>query len=371
MRWFNSANGLTVMKKKLLSMLCKVLLFACFLSIFSSCSMYLRRDYRFWRLRSNQLIFEEDTYTSDGMVVVGECSFLPIIRIPSHVYYDGKKYTVTKIADNAFKNEANLKRIFIPKSVKDIGCNAFYGSGIYNNEKNWKNNALYISKNLIAVHKSAEGTYEVAEDTRVIASQAFANCNFEKVVIPASVSHINTEAFENCRLLQEVVMHEGLLEIEEEAFRDCHSLTSVIIPKSVNLIRDRAFYDCTSLESIVLSPSITHVPVSCFHGCISLKSIEIPNNVKWISEYAFSDCKSLEKIVLPRSLKVIDAYAFSDSKSLKTIVCHAMTPPEDKLWMCHNVSKSRIKLYVPAQAIPKYKDTYSWRQFGKILPIED
>ncbi|MDO5146951.1 MAG: leucine-rich repeat protein [Eubacteriales bacterium] len=47
------------------------------------------------------------------------------VTIPASVTVDGKKYEVTSIATNAFKNNKKLKKVVIPSKISKIGKNAF------------------------------------------------------------------------------------------------------------------------------------------------------------------------------------------------------------------------------------------------------
>ena len=49
------------------------------------------------------------------------------VVISDEVKINGKKYKVTEIKANAFKNNKNIKKITIGKNIKKIGKNAFYG----------------------------------------------------------------------------------------------------------------------------------------------------------------------------------------------------------------------------------------------------
>ncbi len=49
------------------------------------------------------------------------------VTVPTTVKINGKKYKVTSIAKNAFKNNRKLKKITIGKNIKTIGAKAFYG----------------------------------------------------------------------------------------------------------------------------------------------------------------------------------------------------------------------------------------------------
>ncbi len=49
------------------------------------------------------------------------------VTIPSTVTIDGKKYTVTEVADNAFKGNTKVKEVTVSKNITKIGKNAFSG----------------------------------------------------------------------------------------------------------------------------------------------------------------------------------------------------------------------------------------------------
>ena len=62
------------------------------------------------------------------------------VSVPAEVKIAGKKYKVTEIKANAFKNNKKLKKITIGKNIKKIGKNAFYGC------KNLKNIIVKTTK---------------------------------------------------------------------------------------------------------------------------------------------------------------------------------------------------------------------------------
>ncbi|MBO5088680.1 MAG: leucine-rich repeat protein [Lachnospiraceae bacterium] len=49
------------------------------------------------------------------------------VTIPTTVTIEGKKYTITEVADNAFKGNTKIKEVVISKNVTKIGKNAFSG----------------------------------------------------------------------------------------------------------------------------------------------------------------------------------------------------------------------------------------------------
>ena len=65
-------------------------------------------------------------------------------------------------------------------------------------------------------------------------------------------------------------------------FQDCISLREVIIPESVTTIESQAFSGCTSLASITIPESVTSIGEEAFRECTSLSSIIIPEGVTYI-----------------------------------------------------------------------------------------
>ena len=98
----------------------------------------------------------------------------------------------------------------------------------------------------------------------------------EKIILPASVTHIGKAAFCECGLLTAVKLPKSLLYIGEDAFSDCWNLEKVSLPASTRAIGARAF-----------------------QGCINLYQIRLSKALEFIGEDAFDDCESLETILIP------------------------------------------------------------------------
>ena len=74
------------------------------------------------------------------------------------------------------------------------------------------------------------GTYRIPDGVDIIPRAAFTGSMIEKVIIPASVTAIEAEAFADCAYLSSVVFEQpGLgkpsLTIGERAFKNCELLT--------------------------------------------------------------------------------------------------------------------------------------------------
>ena len=281
-----------------------------------------------------------NSITSIGSYVFYHCSSLTSVTIPN---------SVTSIGDWAFQYCESLTSVTIPNSVTSIGWGAFSGTGIYNNESNWENDVLYISNCLIKAKTKISGSYTIKDNTRLLAQFAFYGCtSLTSVTIPNSITSIGYYAFSSCS-----------------------SLTSITIPNSVTSIGGSAFSDCSSLTSINIPNSVTSIGGGAFSSCSSLTSITIPNSVTSIGDVAFYYCSSLTSVTIPNSVTSIGMGTFWGCESLKTVICEAIEVPELGDDVFYDMPLSEATLYVPAQSLDDYKAADQWKEFGRILPLEE
>ncbi len=193
------------------------------------------------------------------------CSALTNVTIPN---------SVTSIGYGAFSWCNALTNITIPRSVVSIGSSAFENCGYYNNKSNWQNGVLYIGNWLVSTNKEElPANYTIKSDTVGISSDAFRECKWlENVTIPNSVTSIG-----------------------DGAFYDCSSLMEVTIPGSVSNIFDYTFLGCSSLTNVIISDGVTNIG-DAFRGCSALTSVTIPASVTSISSGAFSSCDALTTV---------------------------------------------------------------------------
>lgn len=149
---------------------------------------------------------------------------------------------------------------------------------------------------------------------------AFEDCNIlENVVIEAGIKSISSNAFDGCYNLRSITLPNSIKSIESRAFRGCNKLEKVVMGNQVESIEDYAFMYCRSLKSITIPNSVQRIDDSSFRGCESLKSITIPDNVEEIGNGLFYDCSNLESAVLSKGLKIINREMFYNCENLKSI----------------------------------------------------
>ena len=87
------------------------------------------------------------------------------------------------------------------------------------------------------------------------------------------------------------------------------------------------------------------------------------DRVTYIGNNAFSGCLSLERFEFGKSLEFIGAEAFSDCTSLISIYSKSNTPPFCEQQALDDLNKWNCKLYVPTNALNKYKVAEQWKEF--------
>ena len=190
--------------------------------------------------------------------------------------------------------------------------------------------------------------------------------NVKKVVIPASVTYINSSAFENCSSLNDFEVAEDNEEYytEDGVIYDKKADSQLVlfpcgrdgaysVPDTVKTIGDGAFYT-SRLESLKIPASVETIGSGIVDYCSFLTTITvsednaiysssdgivydksqtrlvivppgisgehtIPNTVTELEDFAFYSCYKLTKINLPGKLKTLPMGVFAGCSGLKTI----------------------------------------------------
>ena len=206
------------------------------------------------------------------------------IGVKNVVVNDG----VTTIGEQAFAGLFYLESASIPKSVNNIGRQAFRGSNL----------------------KSVT----IAGSNTVIETEAFYLCHdLETLTIMSGTTKIGSYAFSGCSSLKSITLPDSVTQILDSAFQSCSKLETIRIPKNVKTIYYSTFADCTNLKNVEFNNALTKIDKLAFYNCTSLETLSFPASLKTIGESAFSGCTSLKKAELPDGLQYIKDYAFIDA----------------------------------------------------------
>ncbi len=209
---------------------------------------------------------------------------------------------------------------YIPKELTDPNP----GAGTIKNNTPW---GTAITKVIIEQGVTKIGKY------------CFFDSWITEVIIPDSVTNIDSDAFMGCRQLKNIKLPNNLKYIGSEAFALCSNLVNVYIPDSVTSLGESSFADCKSLESVSLSKNISVIRYGTFQNCAKLSEFQIPNNIRQIGSYAFEGCNSLNNIIIPPNVKSIGSFAFSQCKNLNITILENVTDiDEDAFGICSNLT---------------------------------
>jgi hypothetical protein len=154
-------------------------------------------------------------------------SYTGSITVPAGVANGNASYTVTEIANNAFRNCSGLTSVSIPNTITRIG------------------------------------------------EFAFGNCpnmtTFTQRGVESSVlTEIGNNAFAGCTSLSSFTFPETLQKIGNYAFSNCKGITTVTIPDNVTTIGAGAFYICSNLETLNIGTGCTSIGEWACMECTSL-----------------------------------------------------------------------------------------------------
>lgn len=150
------------------------------------------------------------------------------VIIPASFVYQGSRYTVVEISENAFINMKKLTSVSIGNNVRRIRSGAFKGCK--------KLKSLKIGSSVTRID-----------------NQAFSGCEaLKKVTIPSKVSMIGSKAFYNCKKLKSLKIGSSVTKIGKQAFSGCKALKKVTIPSKVLVLGSEAFYNCSNLKTVTI-----------------------------------------------------------------------------------------------------------------------
>lgn len=336
--------------------------------------------YNITSLTVNGTISGEDWKTLFEMATMGNLEMLDMTNARIVGVVDADYWNDDEIPEYEFSHSKTLKEVFLPKTLKVIGEEAF--------AKCSRLEAVHFSEGIDSIaprafYESAlSGELNMPSQLRVIARQAFAYTKLTKVLVNSNIIAGKTitqkespdgeisnyssiyavggnSVFAYCESLSEVIVKEGCTFLEV-GFEHCTSLSSLILPSSLQRIgqihkiideleniyqsNDSLWYkvtnysiltatasvysgsngnyifkDCTGLKNIRLPEKLRFIGEKAFENT-SLESMDIPNNVTYIWNGAFKGCTLLNTIKMPSQLKHIGSSSFQGCTSLNEIL---------------------------------------------------
>ena len=331
-------------------------------------------------LSAEKAVYNDINYTIDPITLTAEVADNTIVGwqakedvkliIPYQITVGQKTFTVTGIADNAFKGCKYLAEVVLPNTLTYLSRNAFEGTGIWLNKDNWNEGVLFIDSCLIATDKTIAPKYIVPTSTRLIAAGAFeGNKSLTRVELPATLKRIDNDLFRNCKNLTKVIIPASVEWIGQDAFlntgiwlnekkwrRGALYIDGCLIAVNdqapdkfifkdkipTRLIAAGAFRNAKNVKTVSIPEGIAAIPVACFYQCPSLTEVQLPGSVKRVERFAFANCDKLRDATLPDGLEYLGNAAFSQCRSLKSqhLSDKLMGIPTACFYLCSSLNTS-------------------------------
>ena len=234
--------------------------------------------------------------------------------------------SLTWIGNSAFYDCSGITEIILPDGFEQLYSYALTGTGITEIEfpasvfrirsDGKEDSCIFGCKELQKV-SFADGT------ETVLAFLCNGATNIKEVILPDSITGIDTKAFMGCTGLTNIFLPSSLAWIGNSAFYGCSGITEVQLPTGCEQLFSYAFSG-TGITEIEIPASVTRIRSdgkedSCLYGCKELERVVFENGLGFIPEYVCNGVSSLKEVVIPKTVTGIGKNAFNGCVNLETI----------------------------------------------------
>lgn len=307
--------------------------------------------------------------TADGRTAVGYCGensacsiVIPnsVEAVDEYAFFCLTKLRSVFLGDNireirksAFEF-CRLSHLHIPEKLEFLGENALplqtlVGVTVDENNRFFRTDGscLYYRNELLVCFNTSVEEYFVPDETEAIHDGAFENCRLlSNLVLPKNLRRFSGMILPGCndreafRYLLEtdipadigdfsdesanpvslrfsdnaktVFCHDGIVYKHlNEGLAAIHAFNDTIcktVQDGTVVIAENAFAGCDTLISVELPDTLRRIEAGAFSFC-GLQKIELPDGVEYIGENAFEYCP-LGRVFIPRGVKLVSSSAF-------------------------------------------------------------
>ena len=252
------------------------------------------------------------------------------MRIPEHVIYDNRQYTVTGLDSMCFRYiNQNIHVLELPATIDSIVFYDEVGIDHYADASAFYGNSF---RSIIMAENNPKYTTEAGilytKDKSVLLAYPAGNLR-DSVYIKEGVVMLGHGALVWARNIRYLELPLSLKELGEESLSEEDSLVHLIIKDSVERIGDWAL-GCKRITHLTLGSGVKSVGVDFF---------------------------------VPLHRLNVDIY----SRAINPPLIYNLKSNTPFLSSCH---VDRTNIYVPAQSLNAYRQADGWNRFTNILPIE-
>ena len=261
-----------------------------------------------------------------------------MVVVDGNVKIGSDTYTVTAIGPNAFKNSKNLKKLWLPASLTEIGKQAFSGC---------KSLTRVSTKSLPEITDDVfpeSIPYLFIPDGKSVNGMIGWN-SFAKVVEGHYVGDVSSDN------ISYICMETG----------DAAEKTAMLIkaPKTASDFASSVVFEENSY-------SLTTIGDAAFEGNTAFVNLVIPEGVKTIEANAFRNSSKLHSVELPSTLVKVGDNAF-EGCSLAFLQSLIETPNAISDNVFADAVFNNATLYIPEKASDKYTSAGGWKNFKTVV----
>lgn len=271
----------------------------------------------------------------DEVTQLGEGVFQQMANLQTIYLGNG----IESVDNSIFLNDDNLMLIGFGKAFRDYDPVVFYNCPSLAYIDVGGGNPYYCSVDGVLFSSGMDSLltfppnsdfehYEIPDSVSRIAVSAFRNARQVKsVLVPESVTDIDSMAFFNCMALSDIQLSEGLLHIAYGAFGVMEGGSSMLqelhLPSTVTEIEGGAFLLNPSLSSLAFDKGNSRYSVDgqgllyrdgmsvlCYVPAMTA-DLQMPESVREIGPYAFAGVRNLPLIVTGDQVTTIGDGAFA------------------------------------------------------------
>ena len=221
------------------------------------------------------------------------------------------------------------------------------------------------------------------ENITSLEENAFLDCkSLVSITLPSKVQTIGLNALSGCTAMVDITVdgqNESLCSVDGVLFsKDKKTLiqypaalgTAYTVPEGTKTIARDAFY-MSGLESILLPSTLTELAYDAFGYSKKLTELTIPEGVTTIGEYILDHCSALTTLTIPSTVTAIGQRMANYCTAITDVYTYIQEPFDINANCFHTKAYTNATLHVPYGTGNAYAIATGWKEFGKVVNMED
>ena len=234
-----------------------------------------------------------------------------------------------------------------------------------------------------AFNASTLTSVTLPENITALEENAFLDCkSLVSITLPAKVQTIGLNALSGCTAMVDITVdgqNESLCSVDGVLFNKDKTIliqypaakgTAYTVPEGTTTIARDAFY-MSGLESILLPSTLTELVYDAFGYCRKLTELTIPEGVTTIGEYILDHCTSLTTLTIPSTVTTIGQRMANYCTAITDVYTYIQEPFDINANCFHTKAYTNATLHVPYGTGNAYANATGWKEFGKVMNMED